>query len=188
MKKLFLLFVAMLAMGSLALGADTYTIDGAHSSANFAVKHMGISTVRGRFTEVGGTILFDAEAPEKSSVMAVIKSASVTTDNANRDKHLNTPDFFNTAAFPEIKFQSTSVRKVGGNKYVAAGNLTIRDVTKPVKIPFTLARGKGLKGEPRLGAEGSLSINRFDYHVSYDPTGLGVSKEVKIDLSVEAGK
>ncbi len=76
MKRLILLFAAMLAMSSLALAADTYTIDGAHSSADFAVKHLGISTVHGRFTDVSGTILFDAQAPEKSSVTAVIKSTS----------------------------------------------------------------------------------------------------------------
>ena len=188
MKRLFLLFAALLATSSLALAADTYTIDGAHSSANFAVKHMGISTVHGRFTEVGGTILFDAHAPGKSSVTAVIKSTSVNTDNATRDKHLNTADFFDTAKYPEIKFQSTSVRHVGGDKYIATGNLTIRDVTKTVELPFTLAQGKGPKGEPRLGAEATLSINRYDYHVNYDPTGMGVSKDIKIDLSVEASK
>lgn len=188
MRKLILLFAAMLATSSLALAADTYTIDGAHSSANFAVKHMGISTVHGRFTDVSGTILFDQQAPEKSSVTAIIKSASITTDNASRDKHLNTPDFFDTATFPEIKFKSTSIRTAGEGKYVAVGNLTIRDVTKPVEIPFTLAQGKGMKGEPRLGAEGTLKINRYDYHVSYDPTGVGVSKDVTIDLSIEAGK
>lgn len=188
MKKLFLLVAATLAFSSLALAVDTYTIDGAHSSANFAVKHMGISTVRGRFTDVSGTIRYDEKAPEKSSVTAVIKSASVTTDNATRDKHLNTPEFFDTATYPEIKFQSTSVRKAGADKYIAVGNLTIRDVTKPVEIPFTLSAGKGMKGEPRLGAEGSLVINRYDYHVNYDPTGMGVGKDIKLDLSVEAGK
>ena len=188
MKKVILLFAAMLATSSLALAADTYKIDGAHSSANFTVKHMGISTVHGRFTDVSGTILFDEMAPENSSVTAVIKSASVNTDNATRDKHLNTADFFDTAQYPDIKFQSTSVRKAGGDKYVAVGNLTIRDVTKQVEIPFTLAAGKSMKGEPRLGVEATLTINRYDYHVSYDPTGLGVSKDVNIELSVEAGK
>jgi polyisoprenoid-binding protein YceI len=188
MKKLILLFAALLATSSLALATDTYTLDTAHSSANFSVRHMGISTVRGRFTDLSGTILFDEQAPEKSSVTAVIKAASVNTDNATRDKHLNTPDFFDSAKYPEIRFQSTSIRHEGADKYVAVGNLTIKDVTKQVEIPFTLAKGKGMKGEPRLGVEGSLTINRFDYHVSYDPTGMGVSKDIKIDLSVEAGK
>ena len=188
MKKLILLFAALLATSSLALATDIYTLDTAHSSANFSVRHMGISTVRGRFTDLSGTILFDEQAPEKSSVTAVIKTASVNTDNATRDKHLNTPDFFDSAKYPEIRFQSTSIRHEGADKYVAVGNLTIKDVTKQVEIPFTLAKGKGMKGEPRLGVEGSLTINRFDYHVSYDPTGMGVSKDIKIDLSVEAQK
>jgi polyisoprenoid-binding protein YceI len=188
MKKMFLLFAAILATSSLALAADTYAIDGAHSSANFTVKHMGISTVHGRFTDVSGAVLFDEKSPQKSSVSAVIKSASVTTDNATRDKHLNSPDFFDTATFPEIKFQSTGIRKVGGDKYVAAGKLTIRDVTKPVEIPFTLAQGKGPKGEPRIGVEGSLTISRIDYKVAYDPTGLAVSKNINIELSIEAAK
>jgi polyisoprenoid-binding protein YceI len=188
MKKMFLLFAALLATSSLALATDTYTLDGAHSSANFSVRHMGISTVRGRFSDVSGTILFNEKSPEKSSVTAVIKTASVNTDNATRDKHLSTPDFFDAAKYPEIRFQSTSIRHEGADKYVAVGNLTIKDVTKQIEVPFTLAMGKGMKGEPRLGVEASLTINRFDYHVSYDPTGMGVSKEVKIDLSVEAGK
>jgi polyisoprenoid-binding protein YceI len=186
MKKLLLIFAVLLTATSLALAADTYTIDGAHSSANFSVRHMGISTVHGRFTDVSGTILFDEKNPQNSSVNAVIKSASVNTDNATRDKHLNTPDFFDTAQYPEIKFQSTAIKPVGGDEYVAVGNLTIRDVTKQVEIPFTLAQGKGVKGELRLGAEGTLTVNRYDYHVSYDPTGLGVGKDVKIELSVEA--
>jgi polyisoprenoid-binding protein YceI len=187
MKKMILLFAAMLATSSLALAADTYTIDGAHSSTNFKVRHMQLSTVHGRFTDVSGTILFDEKAPEKSSVTAVIKTATISTDNAARDKDLNSPRFFDTANFPEIKFQSTSVRTTGG-KYIATGNLTIRDVTKVVEIPFTLAQGKGPKGEARLGVEATLTIDRFDYNVSYDSTGLIVSKEVNIELSVEAVK
>lgn len=186
MKKLVLLFAVLMAASSLALAADTYTIDSAHTSANFTVKHMGISTVHGRFADVSGTIVLDAAAPEKSSVTAVIKVASVNTDNASRDKHLASPDFFETEKYPEIKFQSTSVKKVGEGKYVALGTLTIKDVTKTVEIPFTLATGKGMRGEARLGVEATLAINRYDYHVNYDPTGLGVSKDVNIELSVEA--
>ncbi len=185
MKRLTWLLTAMLAMSSLALAADTYTIDGAHSSAAFAVKHLGLSTVHGRFTDVSGTILFDAQAPEKSSVTAVIKSDSLTTDNTQRDKHLRSPEFFDTAEYPEIRFQSTSIRK-DGDGYVAVGMLTIRDVSKQVEIPFTLAQGKGPKGESRLGVEAALKLNRFDYHVNWDSTGTLVGKEPKIELNVEA--
>ncbi len=185
MKKLIVLFAVLLAITVPALAVDTYKIDGAHSSANFTVRHMGISTVHGRFADVSGTILFDAKNPANSSVTAVIKVASITTDNATRDKHLNSPDFFDSAKFPEIRFQSTAVKALGGDKYVAVGNLTIKDVTKTVEIPFTLATGKGMKGEARLGVEAMLSIVRYDYHVNYDPTGLGVSKDVNIELSIE---
>jgi polyisoprenoid-binding protein YceI len=188
MKKTLLLVAALLVAALPALAADTYKIDGAHSSANFTVKHMGISTVHGRFAEVSGTILFDAANPANSSVTATINAATINTDNSMRDKHLNSPDFFDSAKFPEIKFVSTAVKALGGDKYVAIGTLTIKDVTKQIEIPFTLAQGKGMKGESRLGVEATLTINRFDYHIAYDPTGLGVSKDVNIELSVEAVK
>jgi polyisoprenoid-binding protein YceI len=188
MKKLFLLFVAALAFSSLAFAADTYTIDPAHTSANFSVKHLGLSNVRGRFATVSGTILFDEKATEKSSVTVLIKTDSINTDVAMRDKDLNSPRYFDTATYPEIKFTSTSIRKVGGDKYVAVGNLTIRDVTKQVEIPFTLAQGKSPKGDPRLGAEGSLTINRLDYKVGSTIPAAAVGTDIKIDLSVEAQK
>jgi polyisoprenoid-binding protein YceI len=188
MKKRMLLLAALLAATSLARAADTYTIDNVHTSANFAVKHLGLSTVHGRFTEVSGTILFDGKAPENSSVTAVIKAASVNTDNAMRDQDLNSDNFFNTAKYPEIRFQSTSIKKVSGDQYIAVGKLTIRDVTKEVEIPFTLAQGKGLNGMPKLGVDAALVLNRFDYHVSWDQTGMLVGKDVRIDLSVEAAK
>ena len=188
MKKYMLLLAAVLAANSLALAADTYAIDGAHTSANFAVKHLGLSTVHGRFTEVRGTILFDDKAPENSSVTAVIKTASVNTDNSMRDNDLRSDNFFNAARYPEIRFQSTSIRKAGADKYVALGKLTIRDVTRDVEIPFTLAQGKSPKGQPRLGVDATLVLNRFDYHVSWDKTGALVGKDVNIELSVEAGK
>jgi polyisoprenoid-binding protein YceI len=188
MKRIMLLLVAVLGASSLAMAADTYTIDGAHTSANFAVKHLGLSTVHGRFTQVSGTIVYDDKTPENSSVTAVIKSASVNTDIAQRDEHLRSDSFFDAAKYPEIRFQSTSVKKVGGDKYIAVGKLTIRDVSRDVEIPFTLAQGKGPKGESRLGVDGALQINRFDYHVDWDKTGTLVGKDVNLELEVEAVK
>jgi polyisoprenoid-binding protein YceI len=188
MKTRMLVLAAVLGASSLALGADTYKIDGVHTSANFAVKHMGLSTVHGRFTDVSGSIVLDEKAPENSSVTAVIKSASVNTDNEMRDKDLKSDNFFNAEKYPEIRFQSTTIRKLGGDKYVAVGKLTIRDVTREVEIPFTLAQGKTPKGEQKLGVDAALTVNRLDYHVSFDQTGLLVGKDVNIELSVEAAK
>jgi polyisoprenoid-binding protein YceI len=182
------LLAVVLAGSSLAMAADTYTIDGGHTSANFAVKHLGLSTVHGRFTEVSGTILFDEKVPENSTVTAIIKTASVNTDNTMRDNDLRSDNFFNAAKYPEIRFQSTSIRKAGADKYIATGKLTIRDVTRDVEIPFTLAQGKSPKGQPRLGVDASLMLDRFDYHVNWDKTGTLVGKDVNIELSVEAGK
>jgi polyisoprenoid-binding protein YceI len=186
MRKLLFIVTAILALSLSALAADTYTIDPNHSAANFTVKHMAISTVHGRFSDVSGTIVLDPNDPSKSTVNAVIKAASVNTDNSMRDKHLNSADFFETAKYPEIKFQSTSVRKTGEGQYVAVGNLTIKDVTKQVEVPFTLSQGKNPKGVPALGVEGHLLLDRTEYHVSYDANGLAVSKNVNIELDVEA--
>jgi len=185
--KLSFLLTAVFAFSLAAAAADTYTIDGAHSAANFAVKHMMISTVHGRFTAVSGTIVFDPADPSKCSVTAVIQSNTITTDNATRDKHLNSADFFETEKYPEIRFASTSVRKVGEGQYVAMGNLTIKDVTKQIEVPFTLATGV-MQGQKRLGVESHLKIDRTDYHVNYDPTGVGVAKEVDIELDIEAAQ
>ncbi len=188
MKNRMLVLAAVLGASSLAMAADTYTIDGAHTSANFAVKHMGLSTVHGRFTDVSGTIVLDEKAPENSSVTAVIKAASVNTDNAMRDKDLKSDNFFNADKYSEIRFQSTSIRNLGGDKYVAVGKLTIRDVTREVEIPFTLAQGQTPKGQRKVGVDAALTVNRFDYHVNYDSTGMLVGKDVNIELSVEAAK
>ncbi len=148
---------------------------------------MMISTVHGRFTAVSGAIVFDPADASKCSVTAVIQAGSINTDNAARDKHLNSPDFFDTAKYPEIKFVSTSVRKTGEGQYVAVGNLTIKDVTRQIELPFTLAAGE-MRGQKRLGIEGHLKIDRTDYHVNYDPTGMGVSKDVDIEIDAEAAQ
>ena len=178
-----------LAISFLALPvfAQDFKIDPNHSSANFSVKHMLVSTVRGRFGGgVTGTIHFDSQDITKSSVVAVIKTSTVNTDNESRDKDLRSANFFEVDKYPEIKFESTKVEK-RGDDYVATGNLTIKDVTRQVELPFSLAQTEA-RGRKKLGIETSLSINRFDYHVNYDPTGAGVSKEVKIEIDLEANQ
>jgi len=177
----FVLFVA-----APVFAADEFTIDPAHSSANFAVKHLMISTVHGRFSDVSGMILYDEKDPSKSSVLAVIKAASVNTDNQTRDKDLRSANFFETDKYPEIRFQSTKVEKIGDQLQVT-GNLTMKGVTRQVTLPITLAKAE-IKGKTRLGIETSTTLNRFDYNVSFDSTGTTVGKEIKVDINVEAVK
>jgi polyisoprenoid-binding protein YceI len=177
------LLAFVLLVTAQVFAADEFTIDPAHSSANFAVKHLMISTVHGRFSDVSGTIFCDEKDLSKS-VLAVIKTASVNTDNQMRDKDLRSANFFETDKYPEMRFQSTKVEKIGDQLQVT-GNLTMKGVTRQVTLPIALARAE-VKGKTRLGIETSTTLNRFDYNVSFDSTGATVGKEIKVDINVEA--
>jgi len=184
------LALATAMLTAAAFAADEYKIDGAHSHASFKVKHMMISTVEGRFGEVAGVVQFDEKDLTKSSVEATIKTASITTDNENRDKHLKSPDFFEVEKYPAITFKSKRIEKRGSN-YVAIGDLTIKDVTKEVDLPFEFNTIKTARGTI-LGATAELKINRMDYHVKWNNAleggGVVVSDEVRIEISIEARK
>ena len=172
-----------------ASAADTYTIDNAHSSVGFAVKHLMVTTTKGQFKDYTGTIQYDAKDISKSSVKVTIKTASINTDNNDRDNHLRSPDFFDATKNPDITFESTKIVKQGLG-YEAAGKLTIKGVTKDVKIPFTInGPVKDPWGNTRIGVEGGLTINRQDFGVSWSKTldngNLVVANDVKIDLVIE---
>lgn len=182
--------VGLLVAGASA--ADTYKFDLAHSSVAFTVRHMVIANVRGNFKDFEGTIQYDPADITKSSADVTIKTASIDTDNAQRDAHLRSADFFDAEKFPAITFKSKSV-ETKGDGFVMNGTLTIRGVSKDVAIPFEiLGVVKDPWGGTRLGAHGELTINRMDYGVSWskslDTGGLVVSEEVKILLDVEAVK
>jgi polyisoprenoid-binding protein YceI len=184
MRKILGLLLAVVAVCGSALAVDEYKIDPNHSSVNFSVTHMMVSTVNGRFNTFEGKILFDDKDATKSSVTVNIKATSVNTDNTSRDTDLRSAGFFDVEKFPEITFQSKSIEKKG-NDYVAHGTLTIKGVSKDVDLPFELKgpvdAGKGGKV---MGAHGSLTVNRQDYGVS---KGAGmVGNDVKIDLNIEA--
>lgn len=185
--------LALAALVPPAVAADTFTFDTSHTTVGFAVKHMVISTVKGRFNDFSGTIMYDPQDVTKSSVEVTIKTASVDTGNADRDKHLRSADFFDAEKYPEITFKSTRVEK-RGNGYVAHGPLTMHGVTKEVELPFTVT---GVINDPwgniRLGAEVEpVKVNRQDFGVSWskalDSGGLVVSDDVALELSVEAVK
>lgn len=187
--KAFGLLLGVLALCGSALAADEYKIDPVNSNVGFAVKHMVVNTVHGRFVDYSGTIIYDDKDITRSTVNVTIKSASINTDNAQRDGHLKSPDFLDAQKFPEITFQSKSIEKKADG-FVAHGVLTIRGVSKNVDLAFKLSGPVSAMGSQILGAEASLTINRQDYGVSWskslDSGGLVVSNDVKIDLNVEA--
>lgn len=185
MRKIFGLLLAIVAVCGSALAADEFKIDPNHSSVNFAVTHMTVSTVNGRFNNFEGKILFDEKDVSKSSVNVTIKTASINTDNTSRDNDLRSANYFDVEKFPEITFQSKSVEKKG-NDYVAHGALTIHGVSKDVDLPFELKgpidAGKGGKV---MGAHAGLTVNRQDFGITKAPAAM-IGNDVKIDLNVEA--
>jgi|WetSurMetagenome_2_1015567.scaffolds.fasta_scaffold436445_2 polyisoprenoid-binding protein YceI len=191
-KNFFLIALIMMVFSGLTVAADTFTIDPSHSNIGFSVRHLVISNVKGTFADFAGTIVYDSSDVTKSSVNVTIKVASINTAVEARDTHLKSPDFFDAAKYPEITFQSTKVEKTDSGLMVY-GKFTMHGVTKDIAIPFAiLGTTKDPWGNFRLGAEGTLSINRLDYGLAWskltEAGGLVVGNEVKIDLNVEAVK
>jgi polyisoprenoid-binding protein YceI len=179
-----LLLGALAAAPAVARAADTYDIDPVHSFAIFRVKHLGVSFAYGRFTDVGGAVTVDPQAPEKTALAVEVRVASVTTDNAKRDEHLRGPDFFNVKEFPVASFTSASVRKTGEDAYEATGAFTLHGVTKTITVPFTYTgTGQDPMGGTRIGGEAVFTIKRSDYGVSALPGGI--ADEVRLVVSLE---
>ena len=178
------------AVPRMALSAERYEIDPAHTSIGFAVRHLVINKVRGSFKTFSGEIFYDEKDITKSSVSVTIQAASISTDHQKRDKHLRSPEFFDVERFPLITFRSTRVeRRADG--YVAVGTLTMHGISREIALPFTLlGRVKDPWGNTRIGVEASLTLNRQDYGVSWSKTmdngGLVVGNEVRIEINLEA--
>ena len=169
---------------------EKYEIDPVHSNVGFTVRHMVIAKVIGKFNEFSGAIVYDEQDITKSSVTAIIKTASIDTDNERRDNHLRSADFFDAENHPEISFFSKKIEK-RDNAYVAIGDLTMRGVTKEIELPFTiLGTVKDQRGNTRIGIEAGVKLNRFDYEVTWDRAlddgNLVVSNEVEVNLSLAA--
>lgn len=173
--------------------ADTYTVDKAHSEVMFSVRHMGVSRVTGRFNDFTGTITGDPARPEAGSVEFVIKTASIDTKEAGRDKHLQSPDFFDAAKYPEITFKSSAVAAKGQNQYEVTGTLTMHGVSKEVTLPvIMLGPVKDPGGKEKVGFETSVTLNRKDYGITWnralDAGGVVVSDDVLVTIALEAAK
>ena len=169
----------------------TYTIDPAHSRVGFVARHAMVTKVRGSFDEFEGSGYFDAENPGNSKLELVIKAASVDTRNADRDAHLRSNDFFDMGTYPEITFASTSVEHTGDVRYRVTGDLTIKGVTRPVAVDFEYT-GAAVDpyGNQRIGFEGTTSVNRKDWGVTWNAAleagGVLVSENVTLEFEVSA--
>ena len=186
--KKFAVLAAILILSVSAFAADALQIDPAHSSINFRVRHMLISNVPGSITGITGTINYDDKDLTRSSIEAVIKVSTINTNNEGRDKDLRGANFFDTDKYPEARFVSKRIEKRGDN-YFAIGDLTIKDVTKEIELPFELAKNNTPAG-PAIGVSASTTINRKDYHITYnrvmDNGGAVVSDDVKLEINLEA--
>lgn len=168
----------------------SWTIDTAHTEAGFAVKHLMISTVRGRFGAVKGDVRFDPADLSTGSANITIDVNSIDTREAQRDAHLRSGDFFDVEKFPAMTFVSTGVRAIKGETFQLVGHLTIKDVTREVVLDV---ENHGLQKDPwggeRAGFTARTAINRKDFGLTWNATletgGLLVGEDVKINLDLE---
>lgn len=182
-----------LALVAATSQAETYTVDKVHSEVMFSVRHMGVARVTGRFNDFTGTITGDPAKAEAGSVEFTIKTASIDTKEAGRDKHLQSADFFDVEKFPDIAFKSSKITPKGQNQYDVTGTLTMHGVSKEVTLPVSMAGPvKDPRGIEKVGFETSIKLNRKDYGILWnralDAGGVVVSDDVQVSIALEAGK
>jgi polyisoprenoid-binding protein YceI len=170
-----------------------YSIDVAHTRIGFTARHAMVTSVRGSFQDFEGSAHLDASDPAQSSAKLSIKVASITTGQEQRDAHLRSPDFFDVETYPEITFVSTSAERVDDDTYRLSGDLTVKDVTRPVSIDFTFnGSAKDPYGNLRAGFEGQASLNRKEWGLTWNAAletgGFLVSDKVKLEFDVSAVK
>ncbi|WHM36402.1 YceI family protein [Streptomyces sp. BPTC-684] len=178
---------------ALAALTGTYTIDPAHSSIGFTVRHAMVTNVRGSFGEHEGTLTLDGTDPAASTAVIDVKIASVDTGIGDRDNHLRSADFFDAEQFPLMTFRSTEAQQLGGDKYRIVGDLTIKDVTKPLAIDLEFnGSATDPYGNQRVGFEGSADILRSDWGLTWNAAletgGVVVSDKVKLTFDISAIK
>lgn len=182
--------LAVLVLGSALVGGQAFAADyaidkqGQHAFVNFKISHLGYSWLWGTFKDFDGSFSFDAAKPEQSKVNVTLKTASVDTNHAERDRHLRSDDFLNVAKHPTATFESTSVKSTGEGTADIIGNLTLNGVTKPVVIAAKfIGEGDDPWGGYRAGFEGSTTLTLKDFDIKMD---LGpASQTVDLIISVE---
>jgi polyisoprenoid-binding protein YceI len=170
--------------------AGTWELDKAHTHVGFVARHLMVAKVRGRFQDFSGTIHI-AEAPEDSSVDVTIQAASIHTDTGQRDDHLRSPDFLDVERFPTLTFRSTNVELTSDDTLRVTGDLTIKDVTRPVVLDVTY---EGTTPDPwggtRAGFSATTELDREDFDITWNAAletgGVVVGKKVRIELDIEA--
>ena len=171
-----------------SLPEGTITIDPRHSRVGFSVRHAMVTKVRGNFDEFSGSGSVENGV---ASLHIEISATSITTSNPERDTHLRSPDFFDVANFPKLTFASTSIKDAGANKVIVEGNLTLKDVTKPISVEFEFTgTATDPYGNVRFGFEGVSEINRKDFGLTWNAAleagGLLVSEGVKLEFEISA--
>jgi polyisoprenoid-binding protein YceI len=169
-----------------ATAQETWQLDPPHSSAQFSVRHLGVSTVRGAFTKVSGTVQYDPSDVSKSSIQTTIDAASVDTRVEMRDNDLRSANFLDVQKYPTITFKSKKIEAAGAGKLKVTGDLTIHGVTKEVVLDVE-GPSDSMKdpwGNLRRGASASTKINRNDFGVSNDPGMIGDEVNITLDLEM----
>ncbi|MER5351812.1 YceI family protein [Kitasatospora sp. NPDC002551] len=170
-----------------------WTIDATHSEIGFSVRHAMVTNVKGRFTEYDGKLHLDGTTPTNSSAELVIKVGSIDTNQAQRDEHLRTGDFFAAETFPEMSFRSTSAERVRDDSYRMTGNLTIKDVTRPIVLDLDFTgTAVDAYGVDRVGFEGKAVLDRTDWGLTYNAAletgGVLIGEKVKLTFDISAVK
>lgn len=181
--------LAVFAIAMTKMAATSWDVDKAHSAINFQVTHF-FTPVNGQFNDYNATVNFDPENLEESMIDVEIMVSSIDTKNEKRDGHLQSDDFFNAAEYPMMTFKSTEIRSAGNNNYVAVGDLTIKDVTREIELPFTLL---GVRDNPMqegkivAGITSEMAIDRTDYKVGVGnwASDAVVGDEVTVNLNLE---
>ena len=187
MSRLLLILTAALALtASAAAQATTWQIDPNHTAAQFSVRHLGISTVRGAFTKVSGSVTYDPANPGKTLIDVTIDTSSVDTRVERRDNDLRSPNFFDAAKFPTLTFKSKHTEANGAGRLKVTGDLTIHGVTKEVvlEVEGPSEPMKDPRGNQHMGASASTKINRQDFGVSADKGMVGDDISIMIDVEL----
>jgi polyisoprenoid-binding protein YceI len=169
----------------------TWKLDPAHTQVTFSAKHMMVTTVRGRFHDVQGTIELDESDPTRSHGEFHVAAGSVNTNFGARDNHLRSADFFHAEQFPTIRFVSTAIEAKSESDYLVTGDLTIRDVTRPVTFDVTLEGiVRGMNGQRHAGFDATTRLQREDWglnwNVALEQDGWLVGKEIKLEIAIAA--